>query len=527
MISFKYIFVIILLCITSTSYAQEKSKYSILNNKELSKQVIAEIGSLQITVEEFINNYEFGPAFVKKMRDSKKRHLDFMIYEKLLALEGYKKRLDTLNDVQLILKDIHGDLAGEKLYRSLIWNNIEVSEQEISQAVEKENTSLILKWIFSRDADQASEIYQQLVKGTPFDDYFTRQFNDSVLFEDRFLETTRFKLERTNPVLASIIDSVIQGKISPPVKTNDGFYIIKLDNMRKDVIQTESGYNDQRYKIESTLRKQKADSASDAFVKLLFDKEQPVIVRKSFNALAYYLGKKFLNPDQLQDWDLAVHLYQKVLKDSNLTISAAFNDTLIKMNSGHVIMNTFLDWYSNRESYVKLSLTSKEGFLNSVQDIIWRMLRDNMITGVAKEQQFYNDSDVQQELKWWKDKVVYSKIKQLFASSILVTEHELQAYYNEHMSNYKDVSGEIKKFEEVREDIRNDYYVYTYTKKIINKVLALKSTYKININEELLNFISVSEENNPHSIELYSLKKGGTFVRPVYPVIDHEWQFWN
>jgi hypothetical protein len=47
------------------------------------------------------------------------------------------------------------------------------------------------------------------------------------------------------------------------------------------------------------------------------------------------------------------------------------------------------------------------------------------------------------------------------------------------------------------------------------------------MNEEALNSLTVLDEKNPRTIEVYSLKKSGTIVRPVYPSIDYEWQFWN
>lgn len=55
--------------------------------------VLATVGNKKITVREFLCGYEFGPAFVKRDKDSKRRYLKYMIDEKLLALDGYKKRI--------------------------------------------------------------------------------------------------------------------------------------------------------------------------------------------------------------------------------------------------------------------------------------------------------------------------------------------------------------------------------------------------------------------------------------------------
>lgn len=503
--------------------AQEKPDYSISNNRELSGQILAEVGPVKITAGEFINNYEFGPAFIKRIQDSKKRHLEFLIYEKLLAIEGYKLKYDTLKDVRLTLKDIHDDLASEKMYRSVIWDKVTVSENEITEAAEKENTSLTLKWIYYRSQDETFEAYDKLTKGIEFDDLFAKQFNDTVAFEDRFLETNRYKLERNNPLLASIIDSLVTGRVSGPVRTHDGWYIVKLENLTREVIKTESGYFDQRYKLETALRKQKADSASDAYIRKLFFEENPVIKRPSFNSVAYYIGSKYLQPSQVKEWELEKNTAGALSIINNTLL----NDTLVRMNSRAVLIKNFTEWYSTRESYLKFSLTEKSSFLNSVQEVIWRMVRDHLIISNAGKEEFYNDPEVLAEMECWKDKVVYSKLKQEIASAVSVTEEKLRDYYNSHMSDYKDERGNIKPFDEVKEKLKNDCYIYEYTRKIVNKVLTLKKSQVIKINNKLLESIAVSEEENPHSINLYSLKKGGTFARPVYPVIDYEWQFWN
>jgi len=526
-ILYQIVFALVIIC-PPLLVAQENSanKYSVMNTRELSEQTVAEVGPLKITVNEFLNNYEFGPAFVKRMKESRKRHLEFMIYEKLLALEGYNNKLDTLDDVKLFLNDIRGDLAGEKLYRSLIWDKLIIPDSEITNAAEKQNTSLILKWIFVKDMQQISSVYQELNNGVPFDTLFIKQFRDSVSFDDRYLETDRLNLERKNPALASIVDSIPAGKFSGPIKTEDGWYIVKIENILKSVLQTQSESGDQRYKLEALLKKEKADSAADILLEQMFSKENPVIVRPSFNAIAYHLGSKYLQPFLVKDWKISENIHPKYFNDRAFNLFKGFNDTLIKMNSEPISIRMFINWYSTREPYIKLILTSKTGFLNSVQGVIWRMLRDFMITRMAEADNFHKDEEVQLEMKWWKDKVVYSKMKQIIASSVKINEDALLKYYNANKEDYADNSV-LKKYEEVKEDVRNDYYVYEYTKRIVNKVLTLKNKYKININEDLLNYLPVSEEDNPRSINLYSVKKGGTFVRPVYPIIDNEWQFWN
>ncbi|MCX6151267.1 MAG: hypothetical protein NTX22_12125 [Ignavibacteriales bacterium] len=524
----KLLLIIFLICTNYLSAFQidttEVKPYDV--NKVLNSAVVSKVGNIEITAEEFLNGYEFGPAFIKRQKDSRERFVEYMSYEKLLALDGYSKRLDTLPDVKLFLTDIKNDLATEQLYRERIWNKIKVDSLEIERAVEKEQIDLQLKWIFKSSFDEIKEQFSLIKNGIPFDSLFVKQFSDSISYGDRYLETTRYKLEKTNPALASVIDSIKLGVPSTPIKTNDGWYIVKIENLWRNVITTESQKNDLKYSIEKYLTKLKADSASDVMVKKLLIENNGIIVRNTFNILKAFLGKKLLAPKVYDEWNLTKNI--KVQKQLELENISEYNDeVLVKTKSGNFTLKNFLDWYTNREPYIHFDLKSHKGLFASLQSVVWRMVRDNILAQLAIKGKYDKDPDVEVQLKWWKDKVVYSKMKLEIANSIKISDDRMKEYYKDNLKKYSDKDGSPKSFDEVKKDVWTDCYVYEYTKKIVNRVLVLKQKHKIKINEDVLKQINVSDEYNPKTIEIYSVKKGGTFVRPVYPTIDFEWQFWN
>jgi len=62
--------------------------------------------------------------------------------------------------------------------------------------------------------------------------------------------------------------------------------------------------------------------------------------------------------------------------------------------------------------------------------------------------------------------------------------------------------------------------------KLMRRVLDLKQKYKITINENLLQNLQLTDENDPDAIEFYAVKKGGLIPRQPYPTIDWDWQLW-
>ena len=94
---------------------------------------LQKIGNLKITAEEFVYSYEFGPAFPKKTKDSKLTHLNYMINEKLLALEGFETGVMEKEFPGDIYRDIESDLAAEEMFQKEIAPKVEVKDSEIEK----------------------------------------------------------------------------------------------------------------------------------------------------------------------------------------------------------------------------------------------------------------------------------------------------------------------------------------------------------------------------------------------------------
>jgi len=169
----------------------EKNKQSAVHN-----EIVASIGTISISAEEFYYNYEFGPAFPKRQKKSKEVHLNFMINEKLLALEGYKNEMLNKDDIKSIYSDITSDLATEELFRDEILTRVEVSKAEINEVVNNKNTSLEIRWIYAPEENKIKECEDLLIDQTQFDSVFKDQLNDTVFIDQRQMKISMFNLNK-------------------------------------------------------------------------------------------------------------------------------------------------------------------------------------------------------------------------------------------------------------------------------------------------------------------------------------------
>ena len=79
--------------------------------------------------------------------------------------------------------------------------------------------------------------------------------------------------------------------------------------------------------------------------------------------------------------------------------------TLVECKTNNISLDEFIIWYRIREQNVKFIKDDLIGFSKSLEDLVWLMVRDKLITYQAF-QKGYNKSDwVIKQAGWWKDKI--------------------------------------------------------------------------------------------------------------------------
>lgn len=464
--------------------------------------ILAEAGNKKITVKEFLYGYEFGPAFPKKVKNSKEVYLNYLINEKLLAGEGYTNKIDTTSVVKDRLYCLESDLSTEELFKDQVLKQIKIPAEDINEAIRKKLISVELKWLFAPTKDSLQYFSNKLADGVKFDSLFSNQLKDSVFADQREWNTDLFEMEQKSSMIANLIKNQKANSISSPLKGPDGWYVFKLVNIWNEVLPNESELIKLREDSQRALTKTRMDSLSDQYVNKILINLNPEIDGKTFYLLRLYLARHVVSPEKFNEWNLETKLNSAVKSLDSLN-QDFYSLVLVNMKEGNYTINDFIFWLKNREQLVKFNDTDFNGFSSNVESLVWRMVRDNSLTKIAFDKGYQNKPEIKQELSWWKDKIVYEIVRNNLINTSVV-----------------DNSKESFKFEpKPLSDEAN--------KKLLHKVLALKQKNKITINRELLNEIKVEDENDPRTVEIYAVKKGGIFPHPAFPSIDLLWQNWQ
>ncbi len=470
--------------------------------------VVATIGDIKITTEELVKGYEYGPAFYKRGMNSKKNFLDHLVKEKLLALEGYSHRLDTTQDVREYFNSFLDDLATEELYKDEILSKVTYTQIEIDTVAAQKNIDVELMWLFSNEQNEIIKLQDSLISGTDFQKLFENQLNDTVSIDDRTLKSSRYQLEMKNPALGKIIDTLEIGKYTLPVKTDDGWYIVLMKNFSNKTIVTETEQNKINDEARRAVVKMKMDELSDKYVNELMIIQNPVIRRQPLQILRSYLARYELPKEKYNQWEMEKKLNNTISDYSSKESIDYSKIVLAGLKDYDLTLNDFLTWYRTREQYVKFDKRSFAAFSKSLEQMVWRMIRDKILSETAKSKGYYDRKNVLEQSKWWLDKILYATVKNEMINSITIE--------NEEISGGDDTSQSQSEF--IEEEL---------TKKLFRKISELKKKYPVKINEKLLSNIKVSDEENVKAIDIYTIKRGGIIPRTPYPTIDNYWARWQ
>lgn len=492
-----------------TLVCKGQSLFDDLNTDNINKEeIIAEVGNIKITAEEFFYGYEFGPAFVKRIPDSKETYLKYLINEKLMALEGYEQEIFNNSETSGVLDEFKSDLATEEMFKDEILSKVRISESEIDTVLNSKLIELEIKWLYSSDQSGISNYLSSLRNGVNFDSLFLSQINDSVYLDMRMMNVTAFDLLKKNRLLYQIVDTLKAGDVSAPIHTDDGWYIVKLNNISKNMITSETEHTKLKFESEQAVKKYKMDLLSDLYVDSLMRNEKLVIKRDAFNILRSYLGKFILPDDTYDDWDLENKL-ETALNNLGLSKEDEYPgiDLLTGANSNYKI-EEFIVWFRNRENYLKFNKVDLTNFSRSLENYVWRMVRDRLLTSAAGVKGYFENEWVVRQSNWWKEKIAYSAMKNKLTESVILENKEINFSGENNETQKEKLSAEL-------------------TEKIFRKITELKKKFPVNINEKILNQVNVSQINDKKAIEFYAVKNSGLIPRPAFPSIDHDWGNWQ
>lgn len=490
------------------------SGYAQLQRSGLDQAVVAKVGDVEISGEEFFISYEIGPSFVKRNHrgDPKTAHLKYMIYEKLLALDGLAANVASRPDVQQILQEIEQDLAVTEMFREMVSDSVQIRESEVEQAVSEATLNINFKFVYAKHRNDLQVYQNRLASGTSFDAFALQggSFSKEINF---------WEIKQKDAIFAEELTKLKFHQLSEVIETPRGFYLAQVDTAWRETFITPVKHNELSAKLKKRLKRAKVEALAYEYAAQRLENASPVIKSSAFKRLLTYF--ETLQPTDADEATAVLGNWPGTLDWQSLENRE--KATLVMTNFGDFDIKSFLDWYTLRR--FPLNRQTKEDLAVSLKNIVWRMVRDRMLAREAFERDYDQHPQVIEEMGWWQEKLAYWQSRETLLGDLKFSEAQVRQFYKNNRQRYATSHPDsLPSFEEIGSEVARELYVFEEGKRLQTYLNQKEQEMSVRIYHEVLDKIPVTDLNFSKPIDMALFKKQGTFPRIAYPTIDRVWE---
>ena len=154
-----------------------------------------------------------------------------------------------------------------------VYSRIEVTEQDLVDQFVRVNTQMTARHLYARTLEEAQALYLRLEAGEEFEAIASEIFDDPVLSESGGLVGT-FGFDEMDPAFEDEAFRLRVGQTSRPIRTSQGWSIIRLEDRFTKPIMTESEFAERKDNLNVYVRERKENKARREFLESLVDGAQ-------------------------------------------------------------------------------------------------------------------------------------------------------------------------------------------------------------------------------------------------------------
>lgn len=267
--------------------------FAFLHAQSLNDQSIdtlAVVGNHVISMDDFIEAYKDKVLRVglTDNGDTRYKYLMDMVNDQLLInrakIEGMDKTKESREEYKRTWMQ---ELLNAYSARN-IEPGIKITENDLKQFYRMLNTKIKVRHLYASTKQKADSLYSELMRGKTFKELAETDFEDPELRNNGGL-LGYISVDEMDPAFEKAAFSMKVGEISKPVKTVEGYSIIKVLDIKYNPITTESEYLKAQDRIKAFVYKRKYEEAAREFTKSEHEKlkikfNKPFVL-KIFNSL--------------------------------------------------------------------------------------------------------------------------------------------------------------------------------------------------------------------------------------------------
>jgi parvulin-like peptidyl-prolyl isomerase len=417
----------------------------ILNCSNNIQKTAARVGGRIITVQEFEVAFAKGKK-TKQIQaaslEEKMAVLNRMIDKKLKIIDAYQQNLDKDEKVQITINErMKGAMFRHLIDREVVDKII--SESMIKDYYKKASKEVKIRQIVlnvnKKDSNnveiqaKAKKIVRRLREGEDFADVAKTMSDDKKTANDGgkkgFLKWGVRSSENPMYVAAFSMD---EGDISDPIEMPEGYYIIKVTNIKKHPVPP---YEKEKERIKQSIFRLFSKDIESAYYEYLDGLKSKYKMKFNDKAIDLFFerftSKKTVqenSPDSVRDNPANSNPFDKFSDSDKQKVLVEFSFSEIKINY-------FLEELKKFPPQRLPQFTAKE----QVRSILnQRIIPIVILEHEVEKKNIKNDKEIKKKIKEYQESLMENNIYQTqVTNKVSVNDEDTEKYFNAHREDYK------------------------------------------------------------------------------------------
>jgi len=388
-------------------------------------KTLADVGGYEIQTDEFqdyYKNFRFPYATPQDEFDKKMELLDSLITKRLLIQAAYEKGIDQLEEISRVVLANKDRFLLDILYLRKILDKATVTEAEMKDYHNHLQHKVRASHILVKDLDTANALSERIMNGESFDQLAYEYSIDPSAKRNRG-DLGYFTWGSMVDEFQEAAFSMEPGEMSPPVKTQFGFHIIKV--VDKQPNELFSDYETMKPSIEGQLKMRKMNQLTVAF---LDEVKEKVNIQIETSTCEYIMHKREnLYPPQIlenlpkNDFDL-----EQLDRSERELILATWNGGQI----------TLIEYLNSIKQYPHNSRPNFDNY-DSLTTFVFIIKSSDILTMEANGMGLENDSEYKRKIKLFKEYNMASvMLDDSLPKPVPPEEKEIRKYYDDHPEEF-------------------------------------------------------------------------------------------
>ena len=408
--------------------------------------IIAKIGNIEISKQEFQDRYELTPFQGKEIKSDapalKKEVLYSLIAEKLFSLKAQDMGIDTSEIVARTLAGYKKIFVRDALYKKEIRQRAAKTADSLLTLYIGKASEVWFTYIQAQDERKINNIYALLKKGVPFDSVYAA------------FSTSKDTLKiRIGDHAADIEDEIFSRPdlaYTKPLFMDNAWYILKIVKRINPVLTQMNGWQEDYKRLKQTAQERAEGIYYKEFMVNFFKDKQ---IKADGNLLKLFADKidnvlKEKAQTRKSDTDKVYINNIDLIKIENEIGPDKLNSVYIDLNDEPVTLKDFILYFR----FEPIGTTQVDP--KSVLDLLNSKTRHFIEQELLAQEGFKEGLDklpsVQYSYKMWRDNYYFYLIQNMFNDSTAVSDKEVLDYYA--AEGKKDHPGEEIKISRISVD---------------------------------------------------------------------------